>query len=995
MSDVKIGPYILAGDPRGIRISREDIQTKNMLGMGNIGGGSPSALLTFELYQPTEETLTLGCARLHSPKKNQANYQGSVHDHIVLDVNITLNPETQGLNLTCNLESSHEQITARLAINLELPGEADPKWLIPGIFYNQNKPAGCEQIFPSYSEIRRDTKRFVSNHWNFRTDRTSLPAVFCTTYTMLSYIMIEERTAVSKNYPEGRGITSVGMSTEEGYPVICVAAPYIEDPVKFSFCHEDRTEAEQTYLKLKENEPLIVNCEIGVRPLKEDGVTWHELYRTLYEEKRRKTVPRPRLSGIEIQRLGVNGMLRWHMDDEHGILHESCAFDRRFGKRGSHYEADEMHVGWTSGVLPAYALLWHGRETKDGKSVNSAQTIIDKITGELAPCGSFWPVHTVDGVAAGFGPEENLAHSRTIAEAVLFLVRAFRLELESATLHPNWFWAIQSNLNFALSLQNEDGAFPAYWDIESGEPYQYEGCGGLMWIAAMAAFDHLDPTNKFHESIQKAGAHYRQFIDEDFLYGSQEDQPLVPTCDDCHIAMMSYMLLYECDRDYEWLELSRRAAELAFTFKMVYNIYFPTFSMLGQTGFQTVGGDITSVSQPSLSLRGLISFGEMKKLSALTGDPYYEQRAQEGRSFATQMIARTDGEYNARVGMGIGEVFHTDWLQPKGMVSSVGHVWTLAVVAIVELIEQTMVIPMAALQGDPTGVEEAMKFYEQNAYDSQIVMPASVDDIKRRSRDSVNTDVEEFRRVNETGIVRKPVTVVSQGTSSQVKYPSGAEDVGLPAGLGSIMGSAFEESKKQFARTPTESEQAKKQDSWSITPPNQTGTHESSSQLPKLPTFDTPKPKAPAQHKRPAPQSKADVRKPFGNKGNHTPLSDDENLMPNELMSEMLKPLMDEQKKMDERKSSLPSTGFDREEKNPDLGPPPDDLKSDLLSNLMGEEDTGPVINPQGSPDYEYDPSLAEKMKSGEYKALYDEESDKIEDEDQDDDDPEIKYKIF
>lgn len=1019
----QLGSYQLSINQRGICVSRDDIQMTNMLGMGASEGFSPTLSVFFTLAEAGAGEVLIPAIRLHAESPEVVSFHASLDDRIALDVDMTLNENVGSLKLVCHLEASSQDIVARLGIHLEMSGEADPKWLIPGLFYNQNKAKGCDQRYPSYSEIQRDVSKFISNHWNFRSDRAALPVVFCTTYSMLAFLSTDDRVAVSEDYPLGRGIASLGISGEEGSPVLSVHAPYIEDPVKFSFCHENKSEPEQTYIELRQNQPLVVTCQVGISPLPEGGVAWHKPYRALYEERISALSVLPRMEAEEAERLAMDGIMRWHFDKDRTLLHETCAFDRRFGRHGSHYEADEMHVGWTSGIFPAYTMLWYGRLKKAPDYVYSAQAILNRLTTELAPCGTLWPLFTVDGPEPGFGPKDNLAHSRTIAEAIFFLIRSFRLELQNATLQPKWFWAIQSNLAFAIKNQREDGAFPSYWNLDTGEVYDYNGSCGLVWVAAMASYNHFDSTDRYYEAATRAAEYYMQFLEEDFLHGSQEDQPLVPTCDDCHFATIAFMLLYEASGDFRWLEACEQAANLALTFRMAYDSSFSPFSMLGQNKFKTAGGDIGSVSQPSLTARGLISYGEFKKLSALTGDPYYEKRANEGRVFATQLLARSDGEYNARLGMAIGEVFHTDWLQPKGMISTLGHVWTGALITHAELIERTMVIPLAALQGQQEDIEQALQYSDQHPYDAQIVMPESAASLRLRSRDGVKTDIEEFRRQNASGIVRRPVTTV--GTNPNLTPFPDSTSSDLISKFGSHFGLDSEfDSKNKFARTPGESEQ-KRPESWNfapssgsqdkIKPPTGFDQRALADQYPASgtsPSFaQTPQPRKSTTLRRPAAGSQTN---PFAatpsapRQGNHTPLNSDDHLMKEDLRAKMLEPLLSKDKGKagsNEPRRLGPPIGAplnDLSEKNPDLGPPPAHLMGGLLSNLMGSIEDGPVINPSGGPDlglremqerYSGDHEFPGEGDYGQDSYAQNNPAEKPSPDD--DDDQEIKYKIF
>lgn len=730
-AELTIGPYVLREDAGRllVRLPRKAGAT-----------GEWAAVLSFHLAEQAKGEAPFAVRRLTAGASDTAEIHGYTPDLVSLDIQVSYRRETGGIEFHVKVMNSAEDMAMRLIARLELPGEADPEWMIPGLFYNENRVRDCQRIYPAWSEIHRDPDKFLSNHWSFRADRAAMPVIFCQTHNLLAYLAGQEYSGLSDDGLTGNGIASLGISNEEGVPVLTYQVPYVEEPVKYSYCREDRTRAEATFLTLEKNVAFSTTFEIGLQPPGEEQR--EKIYRALYLGLWMANPLRPKLSSAEVERLAIDGLLRWHVDEKTSMIYETAAFDKHFGRRGTNAERLHMHVSWLSGVFPAYVLLWHGRDTTNPNYVRVAHQVIDRITQELAPCGTIYPVFTVeDGPMAGFGPDQGLAHARTVAEAVLFLVRAHRLELQANTTHLQWYNAFMSTMDFLLKRQREDGALPAYWYLDDGEVFSYEGAAGMCWIAPLVACSHMIASTAFLEAAVKAGEYYAQFLENGLVYGCVEDLPLVPTCEDCHLALIAYLLLYEADRSPRWLELAKRAADLALTWRFGYNVTFSPCSVLGQSGFQTRGGDISSVATPMLGAYGLLSYGEMRKLAAMTGDGYYEQRALEARTFATQLLVRTDGEFNARRGMAVGQIFHTDWWQPKGMILSMSLAWTGALIEHAELLERHLAIPTAALEGDARSVAEAAARNSVVTMEKEIVLPDPVE--IRRQREA------ELRRVRE------------------------------------------------------------------------------------------------------------------------------------------------------------------------------------------------------------------------------------------------------
>ena len=69
-------------------------------------------------------------------------------------------------------------VDAGIRLELELPAVDDPKWLVPGVFYGENRPAACTRHLPALTRRSHvDVERMESDAWSFRADRCATPAV--------------------------------------------------------------------------------------------------------------------------------------------------------------------------------------------------------------------------------------------------------------------------------------------------------------------------------------------------------------------------------------------------------------------------------------------------------------------------------------------------------------------------------------------------------------------------------------------------------------------------------------------------------------------------------------------------------------------------------------------------------------------------------------------------------------------------------------------------
>jgi hypothetical protein len=344
-----------------------------------------------------------------------------------------------------------------------------------------------------------------------------------------------------------------------------------------------------------------------------------------------------------------------------------------------------MHVGWVSGIPWAYALLAHGLRTGRPAEVDAGRSVIDFICSSLSPSGTFWGVWYRDhGWTQSWTELKRGLHARTLAEATLFLLRAQALDP-----HDGWEAAIRSNLSVVVGRQRDDGNLGSVHHAETGELLSWSGASGLTWIAALV--EAADRDDRYLPAALAAGRYYESFVDREFVHGAPEDVDLAPTSEDGYAAVMAYVALHRATGDAHWLDVARRAADWMLTFRYTYDVAFPAHTLLGAYGFRTRGADNASPSNQHLHAYGLVCTAELRELSEALGDPFYAERADETLACFRQFIAREDGDFNAYRGMVSERYYQTACFQPKGMLLTLSHAWSVGVTLLA--CEQTLAAP--------------------------------------------------------------------------------------------------------------------------------------------------------------------------------------------------------------------------------------------------------------------------------------------------------------
>ena len=594
-----------------------------------------------------------------------------------------------------------QPVEAAVRVTVSLPGATDPWWLIPGLFYGENRPAANDRLYPRFEAGARDSAHhdaFVSDEWHFRSDRAATPAVFAWPAPDAA------GRALSAEPVTALGLTGIGFALRDGVAELSATFPAREFPVTY---YGDGTPRPPEIQRFAFEPGTEVELAVRVHHLTADRHDYARVLRGLHAASVPSSRLRPWIDVPTAAALSAEGLLRWHYDPDPGVLLETVGFDREIsGRDGRSVDRQAMHVGWVSGIPWAYAMLRHAERTGeldaqeartgelDAQAArtndldtraeraldpaaaalrDAAVSVIDFCTAQLAPSGTLWGVWYRDrGWTQSWTTRPRGLHSRTLGEATQFLVRALAL-----TDREQWRSAARSNLDTVIARQREDGNFGSIHHAETGEVLSWDGTAGLAWVGALV--DAAGWDERYLAAAMRAGRYYARFVHDEYLHGAPEDVDLAVTSEDGYVAVMAYMALHRATGDPEWLDLARRSADFALTFRYTYDVGFAPSTMLGIYDFGTRGADQASASNQHLHAYGLICTRELLELAEATGDEHYRERALETLACFRQFVARFDGDFNAYRGMVTERYYQTECFQPKGMLLTLSHAWSAGV----------------------------------------------------------------------------------------------------------------------------------------------------------------------------------------------------------------------------------------------------------------------------------------------------------------------------
>ncbi|MDF1605751.1 hypothetical protein [Nocardioides sp. YIM 152315] len=551
-------------------------------------------------------------------------------------------------------------VVASVEVTASVPA-ADPWWLMPGLFYGENRPAECFRIFPRFEAGADRPDEMVSDHWEFRADRAATPASFVWGDDGGIALIGDETTAV--------GITGLSLDHRDGRARVGLRFPFAEAPMTYYGSAEPRPAQAASYAWRPGERQTFT---IGVAELSSDRHDYAALLREDWSLRVAGAPVSPWVDAATAAEVAAEGLHRWHYDPDPGVLLETVGFDREVsGRDGRSVDRQAMHVGWVSGIPWAYALLRHGRRLGNDAYVAAAERVVDLICDNPAPCGTFWGTwYRERGWSQSWTPIEGGLHARTLGEATLFLGRALALEPR-----PGWERAHRANLDAVVARQRDDGNLGSVHDAHTGEVVSWAGASGLMFGAALAE----SGDDAYLAAAERAGDYYARFVLDECVYGAPEDVDLAPTSEDGYCALMAYLALWRRTGAERWLDLARRSADWLLTFRYSYNVEFPERTPLATYGFATRGSDQASPSNQHVHAYGLVCTDEMLALSEALDDPFYAERAHEALACFRQLVPVADGQVNGYRGMITERYYQTECFQPKGMYLTLSHAWSAGV----------------------------------------------------------------------------------------------------------------------------------------------------------------------------------------------------------------------------------------------------------------------------------------------------------------------------
>ncbi len=220
----------------------------------------------------------------------------------------------------------------------------------------------------------------------------------------------------------------------------------------------------------------------------------------------------------------------------------------------------------------------------------------------------------------------------------------------------------QFYLDHQMKGQNA-GSFGRWWSLE-GEPVNSLGTNGAYIMSFLMTLEpYWEDKAGLNAALALGAGYYKGLVDRGDFFGDTLDADSYDK--EAGISLMIMFLdLYERDKNREWLNYARKAADFVLTWVWQYDIHFSPGSGLGSRNFRTTGMSSVSVAHHHLDFYGMTMAYDFFRLWKYTGDGFYRDQGLRMARACRQLIATGNdllGRKKEDLGWQPEQLNHTAW----------------------------------------------------------------------------------------------------------------------------------------------------------------------------------------------------------------------------------------------------------------------------------------------------------------------------------------------
>lgn len=539
-------------------------------------------------------------------------------------------------------------------IQLECPG-SEPKFFLPGFLYGRNRGEAPIRVHNAFPRLRPGAPDFpAASWWMVRGDRLSHPAAFaygggrlfgvCASpyFLVCSGEKVQWEPGKAGDFFQYAGFTCSLAQGTVGYTLGYENAPWL-----FVQSHNIRERAPlgNNCFQLEAGESVSLKLCLFDVPAEGEQIVYRAVERVygLYHE------PCRRIGSVTEAVADIAAAVSADAWLEEERSYAGFVFDPPVG--GETYRR-LYSLSWTNGLAVAVPMLLASLRLGDEEMRRQALSSIDYIVeNSINPATGLPYCAYHDGVWSNrgwwFDGMRTPGHSAyLIGQGVWELLKAYAAEKTARGVdHAPWLSYASSVLSRVEPTKNTDGEYPFILSEATGAGLEYDALGSAWCLAAAACYSFLSGERDWLDGLIRSENHYyRAYVAKAECYGGPLDTDKAVDSEGVLAYIRAAAYLHRLTGESVYLDHMRDALCYEFTFKFCYNSPVRT-PPLGEIGWSSCGGSITSVANPHIHPMSASVIDEMFYYLSQRDDPYVRSRLRDTVRWCCQTYNRHDGEY--------------------------------------------------------------------------------------------------------------------------------------------------------------------------------------------------------------------------------------------------------------------------------------------------------------------------------------------------------------
>jgi hypothetical protein len=296
-----------------------------------------------------------------------------------------------------------------------------------------------------------------------------------------------------------------------------------------------------------------------------------------------------------------------------------------------------LAIGWTGTGVLAYPLLSAQLLIGQKSGFTDKLTgLFDEMSNRINPdTGLFYDLirplngSDVNGWWAGYIVKDcHCAY--TNGQGIYYLLKTYHL-LKSKTGEnkEKWLESALTALDAIISIQRDDGCYGYTYSLNGPVILDSDGFAGCWFAAACALAYDITGKNEYLKSAESGMNYYYEFVKNLDCWGTPMDTWKSIDQEGNLAFIKASVILHKITGDAKYLEMAEHGAEYEYLWRYSFKAR-PEFAPLKDSGWNSCGGSVTSVSNPHIHPMGVNATADLIYIYQQTGDLYHLNRAVDG-----------------------------------------------------------------------------------------------------------------------------------------------------------------------------------------------------------------------------------------------------------------------------------------------------------------------------------------------------------------------------